>query len=146
MSRGFAHYFFICTELTQLCSFFGFPGLHMLGRIKRTMHRENYNSEVYHKSYKFIYWNKYVHKCYLAEPGVRCSSHTSLSSICLLSGMCWVWSLQPYQDTQKQADDLRLSTYIIREWWCQWNREHVLHSEWITFGHICVILWYDARR
>ena len=38
VSRGFAHYFFICTELTQLCSFFGFTFLHVLGRIKRVAH------------------------------------------------------------------------------------------------------------
>ena len=55
MSRVFVCYFFICTELTQLYSFFGFPGLCVLGRIKRTAHRENYNSELYYKSYKFIY-------------------------------------------------------------------------------------------
>ena len=47
--------FFICTELTQLNSFFGFLGLCMFGRIKRFMHRENYNFELYYKSDKFIY-------------------------------------------------------------------------------------------
>ena len=31
------------------------PGLCVLGGIKRFAHRENYNSERYYKSYKFIY-------------------------------------------------------------------------------------------
>ena len=35
-----------------------------------------------------------MHECYLAEPGVRCSSHTSQSSSCLLAGFkCGALSL-----------------------------------------------------
>ena len=116
VSRGFvAHYFFICTELTQLYSFFGSPGLHTLRRNKRGMCMERTITWTYYKSYKFIYWNKYVHECYLADPGVRCPSHTSPSSICLLAAfkygatnhLCLLWN-------QEEADCLWLSTYIIR--------------------------------
>ena len=93
LSMGFACYFFICTELTQLCSFFGFPGLCVLGRIKRIVHWENYNSELIIKTtILFIETNMYI-RHYLSEPGVRCSSHTSLPSIYLLSGVtCWARS------------------------------------------------------
>ena len=66
VSRGFAHYFFICTELTQLCSFFGFPGLCMIGRVKRFTHRENYNSGLDIKATSlFTETNMYIIVTYL---------------------------------------------------------------------------------
>ena len=115
MSRGFACYFFICTELTQLCSFFRFPDLHMLGGIKRFAHRENYNSELYNKSYMFIFETNMYIKHYLSDPCVRCSSHKSPPSICLHAGFkCGATSHLSKHRNQKQADCLRLLTYIDR--------------------------------
>ena len=79
--------YFTCTDLTPLYSFFRFPGLCTLRWNKRGMHIERTITLKYIIIFtSFIYWNKYVHECYLAEPGVRSSSHTSLSSICLLAG------------------------------------------------------------
>ena len=62
MSRGF----FTCTELTKLYSFFGFPGLCVLGRIKRFVHREKYNSGLNIKATSlFIETNMYIIVTYL---------------------------------------------------------------------------------
>ena len=42
-----------------------------------------------------------MHECYLAEPGVRCSSHTLLSSICLLAGVdLLAFSVSAYTGTE----------------------------------------------
>ena len=90
MSRGFAHYFFICcTELTQLCSFFGLPFLCMLCRIKEDCALKTITS-TYYKNYNFLYSNTTVTvtymyiKHYLSEPCVRCPfTHLYLSSTCI---------------------------------------------------------------
>ena len=57
---------------------------------------------IYYINYNFIYSNTTVTvtymyiKHYLSEPFVRCSSHTSLPSICLHSGVkCGAFSHQP---------------------------------------------------
>ena len=68
------------------------------------MHRENYNSEVYLYLQVYLLKTKYIHECYLAEPGVRCSSHTSLSSICLLAGVeLSAFSVSAYTRTEQHA-------------------------------------------
>ena len=115
-------------------SFFGLPLVCTLRWDKRGMCIESYNSELIYLQVYWL-WIKYVHECYLAEPAVRCSSHTSQSSIYLLMGKWWAFSLvrsqeqhtliqavRPFQDTQEQADWLWALTYIIRLRWCQWNR------------------------
>ena len=106
----------ICTELTQLYSFFGFPGLGMLRQNKGGMCIERTITLNYYM-YKFINLEtKYKHECYLGEPGARCSSHTSLSSICLLVGVkLSAFSVSAWVSAcQEQAESLRAPTYIIR--------------------------------
>ena len=116
MSRGLLACLWICKHWASTVL-----STHSLGSLwsaclvgkKRHMHRENYNSE---EIYLQVYWlcTKYIHECYLAEPGVRCSSHTSQSSIYLLVGKWWAFSLVAFvwvwihrnwnqeQDTQEQ--------------------------------------------
>ena len=65
------------------------------------MHRENYNSELLYLQVYWL-WTKYIHECYLAEPGVRCSSHTPQSSIYLLVGKCWALNLPAWVGSGKQ--------------------------------------------
>ena len=116
-----------CTELTQLYSFFGFPSLHTLRQNKRGMHIERTITLKYY-IYKFInYEQKYIHECYLAEPGVSVFlSHTSiiylpscrcgaLSLLCLYTGQdTQEQELGTVSACQEQAESLRAPTYIIK--------------------------------
>ena len=55
-----------------------------------------------------------MHECYLAEPGVRCSSHTLLSSICLLAGVeLSAFSVSAYTGTGRKLEGSHLYNQIV---------------------------------
>ena len=57
---------------------------------------------------------KYIHECYLAELGVRCSSHTSLSFICLLAGVeLSAFSVSAYIRTDRKLEGSNLYNQIV---------------------------------
>ena len=53
-------------------------------------------------------------ECYLAEPGVRCSSNILLSSICLFSGAeLSVFSVSAYTGTDRKLEGSHLYNQIV---------------------------------
>ena len=56
----------------------------------------------------------------------------SLPSIIPLPHGRKVLGLKSSQHTLQQAENLQLPTYIDSWVWHQWNKQHVLHSDWFT--------------
>ena len=78
-----------------------------------------------------------MHECYLAEPGVRCSSHTSLSSICLLVGVeLSAFSVSAYTKTVSACQEQELGTDRMLEVSHLYNQIVMMSVEQIT----CVTL------